>query len=187
MFQRPMDLKSVFMFLEQVASKRSCAVSLPKGPGSLGNILAAQFQRISTFCQARAYRHQRLAVRRGSCRRNPAIRWFRSRPKIPRQAAPPWPGKKSEFRWAHTDLPSGTRRPRTRGGQKSLKNYEISELGCAQAVEAAWLRRPLRVAEVDRITGEGERLHGDQTGAARSVAASTTTVWPGAQDTSNPN
>jgi len=130
--------------LEPVAFKRSCAVSLPKSPGSLKKVSAAQFQRISTFSlsensegscgegfwwwprrrgrripavacngranaghrqktrrpegfgtgsQARAYYHQRLAVRRDSCRRNPGIRWFRSRPKTPRQADPHCPGK----------------------------------------------------------------------------------------------
>ena len=49
-------------FLERVASKRSCAVSLPKGPESLKKVSEAQFRRISTFSQARAYCHQRLAV-----------------------------------------------------------------------------------------------------------------------------
>ncbi len=63
-FQRPLDLKSVFMMLERVASKRSCAVSLPKGVGSLKKVSEAQFRRISASSQARAYRHQRLAEAR---------------------------------------------------------------------------------------------------------------------------
>jgi hypothetical protein len=97
------------MLLERVASKRSCGVSPPKRRGSLENLSEAQFWRISTFSQARAYWQQGLAVRRESDRRTPAIMGFPSRPKPPRQAVPVCPGKngrqKNEFRWAHTDLP----------------------------------------------------------------------------------